>query len=249
VTIWRWLEYKSDLSAAANGISLLQIMKTPSVKAKVKAFTLVELLAVIFVVLILVVGLLPRLARSGDGHSQIPCLFNQKLIALGLIIFNDDNNGKFPWQLSVTNDGALELVGDGHPASQFRPLLNYVKTSQSDQTYQTYVCSLDAAKHAATNLADFSDQTTSYFLNVDASTNGPSKTIFSGDRNLQANGRPVKPGLFVLTTNAAISWTHDLHLRGGCLGFGDGHAQFAGTDYLNSIVQNQPLATNRLCVP
>jgi prepilin-type processing-associated H-X9-DG protein len=84
---------------------------------------------------------------------------------------------------------------------------------------------------------------------VDATNSGPSKTILTGDRNLQAGGQAVRPGLFALATNLDLSWTGEMHSKGGLLAFVDGHVEFVRTNKLNDTILSQPLATNRVCVP
>jgi len=112
-----------------------------------------------------------------------------------------------------------------------------------------FICPFETNRQAAVSFEALNDLNISYFLNADASTNNPSRTILAGDRFLQVKGQPIRPGLFVLTTNSNVSWTPNFHASGGSLAFADGHGEFGRNDNLNSIVQNQPLATNRLCVP
>jgi hypothetical protein len=100
-----------------------------------------------------------------------------------------------------------------------------------------------------------SDQNISYFVNVDASTNN-ANTILTGDRHLQANGNPVKPGLFVFTNGMAMGWTSELHGNSannpvGLMSFADGHAQrvLSRDSALTKIFGQQGITTDRLLVP
>jgi prepilin-type processing-associated H-X9-DG protein len=52
-----------------------------------------------------------------------------------------------------------------------------------------------------------------------------------------------------VTTNIDLDWTGEFHPSGGNLAFVDGHAEWSETKELNSLIQRQPIATNRLCVP
>jgi hypothetical protein len=225
-------------------------MKTLSAKAKIGGLTLIEVLVVIFVLASLAVILLSASAPAKSGHQQFQCISNQRQIALDCVVFQEDNGGKLPWQLSVTNGGAMELSLDGHPSSQFRPLWPYVKS------FPILICPADTSRHAATNYETLSDHNISYFVNVDATTNKPSNSILSGDRFLVANGKPVKPGLLIVTSNLNIGWMPNIHLgRGslylgrGSLSFDDGHAEFLNTSELSSAIQWQRLATNRFAIP
>jgi hypothetical protein len=101
----------------------------------------------------------------------------------------------------------------------------------------------------------FSDENISYFGNVDAATNG-ANMILTGDRHLESNGNPVKPGLFVFTNGMAMGWTSELHGNSannpvGLMSFADGHAQrvLSRDSALTKIFGQQGLTTDRLLVP
>jgi prepilin-type processing-associated H-X9-DG protein len=77
----------------------------------------------------------------------------------------------------------------------------------------------------------------------------------SGDRNLQSEGKPVKPGLLVLTSQSKLSWARELHAKnpnlkdpGGNLLFLDGHVEW---NKLNPSMafRMEDDATNRVAVP
>ncbi len=218
-------------------------MKALSGRGKVSGLTLIELLVVIAVIAILAAMLL---AAINGGPKRAPlamCMSNQKQIALGYNMWANDHSGEFPAQVPLADKGAMEFVSTGYASLQFRSLSDYLKYPN------VFVCPLDKARQVATSTKDLRDENLSYFISVVATTNNPSHTILTGDRNLQANGQPVKPGLFELTTNLDSSWTHDLHLNCGILAFADGHAERIRTNELNSVIQHQSLTTNRLCVP
>jgi prepilin-type processing-associated H-X9-DG protein len=219
-------------------------MKMPSSKVKAKAFTFVELLVVIFIVAVLVALLLPSLSHVGGGPSKIgKCMSNLKQIDLGLFLFARDNQDRFPMQLSVTNGGTMEFIYSEHTFPHFQKIKDFIGNPRC------LVCVFETNRQPAVSFEALNDLNISYFLNADASTNNPSHSILAGDRFLQVKGRPIQPGLFVLTTNSNVSWTPNFHVSGGVLAFADGHVEFTRDDELNSFIQNQRLATNRLCVP
>ena len=216
-----------------------------SAKAKISGLTLIELLVVIAVIAILAALLLP--AKSSGGRAYGPwCMSHQKQIAIALIMFQEDHNGQYPWQVSTTNNGSLELVAKGLASDQYSTLAAYL----GKQT-QTLTCPADKGRLMAINFSTLANTNISYFLNLDVVTN--MNSILTGDRNLGFGWKPINPGIFVQTTNAMLKWSEDLHHAqgkpAGIFSFADGHAQSIRQDYLNRTLQNQPLATNRFCFP
>jgi prepilin-type processing-associated H-X9-DG protein len=164
-------------------------------------------------------------------------------------MFAEDNHGQFPPQVSVANGGSLELIASNSPALHFGALSNYLRDSQ-----RIWHCPADDSRPPRNDNGALTDTSLSYFVNVDA-THAMTNAILSGDRNLESGGLPVKPGLFILTTNTALSWTGEMHSkpsgrRCGNMLFVDAHVQnlSAGPPLANAV-QCQDLPTNRLAVP
>jgi prepilin-type processing-associated H-X9-DG protein len=210
----------------------------------------VELLAVIGILTLLVLLLMPAMDNRPTTATIIDCHNNLRQIGVSFSMFAEDNNGRFPPQVSITNYGSMELIGSNSPALHFRNLSIYLGGSWS-----MWHCPADESKQTLTNKSALTDRNLSYFVSVDA-TPTLTNAIHAGDRNLEVAGKPVGPGLFTLTTNAAVGWTGELHkfrrngIRVGCgnLLFVDGHAQRFQAD-LPIAVQHQGLAANRLAVP
>src|SRR5438045_9795778 len=60
------------------------------------AFTLIELLVVIAILAVLAGLLLPALASAKEKARRIGCVNDVKQIATAMMMYVDDNNGKYP---------------------------------------------------------------------------------------------------------------------------------------------------------
>lgn len=157
-----------------------------------------------------------------------------------------DNSNHFPWEISSTNAGTKEFAEAGYAAPNFRILSDYLKTPT------VFVCPTDKSKTVATNVEALKNGNLSYFMGIDVGTN-VALSILTGDRHLEMNGQPVKPGLTVYNSNSKMNWTRNLHSTGkfpnGVVSFLDGHCERLWGTSTDFAFQRQGMAAQRLIVP
>jgi prepilin-type N-terminal cleavage/methylation domain-containing protein len=99
-------------------------MKTLSTKARIKAFTLIELLLVIAIIAILVPIFLPPPSGRKDKALALICMHNLKTIGESFTAWSQEHEGKLPMQISITNGGTRELISGGSAVVHFQTLTN-----------------------------------------------------------------------------------------------------------------------------
>ena len=204
--------------------------------------TLVELLLVVVVLVVLFAMFLPE-SGSGRKSKKINCTNNLKQIGLAYRIWADDNGGKYPMELSVTNGGMMELMSTADAWRTYQVMSNELSTPK------ILFCPADDERSIyATNFTSDLQGKISYFIGLDAGTNRP-QSFLSGDDNFEIAGQPVKSGLLSLWTNDPVSWAATRHMHSGNLGLGDGSVQCSTSSGLRSYLVQTEIATNRLAIP
>ncbi len=174
-------------------------MKTSFARLKPGAFTLLELLVVIVLIVILAGMVMPHNHGSKAKAQRIKCINNLKQVGLALRQFAGDNNDKFPFATAnlslATSAGDFTVSGNGGSAANpppawihFQALSNYLPTAK------VLMCPADRNR-LNTAALDFSgskvglanptrqNNALSYFVNTGASETKP-QTILTGDRSI-----------------------------------------------------------------
>jgi prepilin-type N-terminal cleavage/methylation domain-containing protein len=217
-------------------------MKTSICNQRNRAFTLIELLVVLAVGAIF----LSMIDFGSSGNTKhraqrIYCVNNLKQTGLAFRVWEGDNGGKYPMEISETNGGTMEFITGPNLFRHFQVVSNELSTPK------VIFCPADASRMTATNFVFFNNSNVSYFINLDVTNTDP-QAILSGDRNL-TNGTPIRNGILILTTNRPAGWTAEIHNNVGNLGLSDGSVQQVSSAGLRASIQNTSAFTNRLLMP
>src|SRR5262245_26291975 len=101
-------------------------MKTKSRCEFTRAFTLIEVLIVSFVIMVLAALLLPIPYVPKYKAVGVACQSNLRQNALGLMMWGQDHNNALPWQFPAENGGTLGLTG-AEVSSHFSVVSNYIR--------------------------------------------------------------------------------------------------------------------------
>jgi prepilin-type N-terminal cleavage/methylation domain-containing protein/prepilin-type processing-associated H-X9-DG protein len=96
--------------------------------ANESAFTLIELLVVIAIIAILAAMLLPALSKAKEKAKSIQCISNEKQIALGYVMYANDNSDFLP-TAAASGGGAA-----AYATEWFRQISPYIGKSQASIT-------------------------------------------------------------------------------------------------------------------
>lgn len=140
--------------------------------ARRAGFTLVELLVVIGIIALLISILVPSLSRARETAQRITCLSNMRQLGLAMMMYTQENKGKFPAVgLGQAEDWLYGAVGRDRNEGRL------VKYQGGRYNPKIYYCPSDAAEARKSRGLDFS-YTVNWNICWYPSRNPPAGTVY-----------------------------------------------------------------------
>jgi competence protein ComGC len=207
-----------------------------------RAFTRIQLLAVIVCIVLLAAVLLPALARAKVVANRAWCNNFLKQIGWANRTWAADHNDKFPSEVSTNGQGSKEWLEDGNVYRHFQLIFSVEK-----MTPFILGCPADTRK-SAKNLDSLQNRNVSYFVGLGADEMMPSMPV-CGDRNLVTNDIAVGAGVMVIREGEPISWSGGFHGGFNNVGLADGSVATVDSAGLQQLFERSGTNLNRLAIP
>ena len=206
-----------------------------------RAFTLIELLITVAVLLVLGLFLVPSYMRAKARAQRIRCTSHLKQVGLAYKTWAIDHADHFPQEVPLAEGGAREAVSAGDLTLVYQVMSNELSTPV------ILVCPADAGRHPSQTFTGLLSKNLTYFIGLEASGTNV-EAILSGDRNI-TNSTVLQSGILVATTNNLLSWTASMHVGNGNILLSDGSVQQVSSQRLRKTIEDTGFPTNRFLMP
>src|SRR5437868_7789419 len=187
--------------------------------------------------------LLPALSKAKGRAYRIMCVSNLRQIGLGLRMWSDDNEDRYPWYVPVSEGGAKSVPDTWR---------HYALLSNEIQTPKVLHCPSDRQRVKAENFTDrpegflaLTNEALSFFIGTEADQSRPNMHL-AGDRNVTSdkNNQTCDPakmlsGITTLNPNSDNPrWDDTIHNYSGNMALTDGSVhQFSKSALLQHLYQ------------
>jgi general secretion pathway protein G len=202
-----------------------------------KAFMLLELMLVVFIVAILAALLLPGLGKANGRAKQIDCLSQLRQVGFAFQIFAHDHSERFPFQVPVKEGGTLELIQaasglGGDVQFAFR----HFQTLSNDLVLPKLLACPADGRTNATFFNQLRNDNVSYFVAVTAEPGRPD-SVLAGDRNIIARDG-TSGSILRIGGDTEVVWSGAGHEFRGNLLFAGGHVERTGNGGLQVAMRS-----------
>jgi len=204
-----------------------------------RAFSLLELLLVMAIIMILAALLLPTLSDAKRRAYRTQCLSNLKQIGLAFHSFAHEHDNRFPMQVSTNAGGSMEFLraANNFPGDFYFAFRHFQPLARELDTPKLLVCPADT-RGASLTWNDLRNENVSYFVGASADYYRPD-SILIGDRNLVRIG-PGSGSIIIISSQTYVEWTTELHNRTGNLLFADGRVESFNNTQVQTIARQTP---------
>lgn len=233
VLLTYWLSNKTYISTGV-------IMKR-------RAFTLIELLVTISIISVLAAILFPVFARARENARRASCMSNMKQIGLGVMMYVQDYDEKYPlYRRETTQPPPFPVYKTDYWEWQHM-IFPYTKSEQlywcpSGNDYRAYNGNYGAnyslIRNTSTSLANV-DATASTYMIMDAGTSyilttDAYRVNKGGARYLPGSGQFVTPESAVSSGWYESDFNNGRHFGGVNMIFADGHVKWLKSEVVLS---------------
>jgi prepilin-type N-terminal cleavage/methylation domain-containing protein len=190
------------------------------------AFTLIELLVVIAIIAILASILFPVFARARENARRASCTSNLKQLGLGMMMYVQDYDGRFPSVAFAAGDYVACPNGVTSPPCSNNWAIRIYPYTKSVQVFN---CPSDTRAWTGNSSAPSQigygyNQYLAYDIN--SSLEKPSQTILMADYEGKDRYALYQHNYYSTSDSTDVRYISDRHLNGSVLNFADGHAKW-----------------------